>query len=265
MLVCGAHTVSWINKVDIVWPIMRRLKAAVIAPQWRATGVENVRLDLLIDLLQMQLDTGPESSLWRQTRPAPDLLDVAYEARHKQATDGRDRFYALLRLANRNGDEGVKPDYTASMQYVYNQIVERYLGDFRSFGTRLPGEEDMDNLANLERSSTLVLGNDTQISDSYNSTTSMRDAWNIRKELEDTVETTTHIKVPGHLEALTPDEWPPSFEPKDDPQLEIILNYVETTLQRTKELIRAGNLGRSACLIEQIGEDLRSCTNTWPA
>ena len=264
MLVCGAHTVSWVNKVDVVWPIMRRLKAALIAPQWRATGVENVRLDLIVDLLQMQLDTGPESSLWRKTRPAPDLLDVAYEARHKNSSDPRDRFYALLRLANRNGDESIKPDYSAPVQHVYNQIAEQYLGDFKSFGSRL-SPDDMDNHANLERPSTLVRGNDTQIPNSYDSTKSMRDAWNVRKEMKDTVETTSHIKAPNHVETPTPDEWPPSFKPKDDPQLEIILNYVETTLQRTKELIRAGSVGRSACLIEQMGKDLRSCANTWAA
>jgi hypothetical protein len=226
MLVCGYHSVGWLNKIDVVWPFMRRLKAAVLSPQWRATGVEEVRMDLLIDLLQMQLDTGPESAAWKQQRPKLDLLDMAYEAREKKATDPRDRFYAVHRLASGTTETEIVPDYSMSVEELYQRIEKQFLGDV-SFSNHdaqdqaiippLNGQDDPGSRSLLD------VPEDSIADDSVD----------------------LYVSEPASPQGVRPKM--------------VEFDHLEPFLKHTKDSVDAGSLKELACLLEQMAQDLRSC------
>ncbi|KAI6849108.1 hypothetical protein KC332_g7796 [Hortaea werneckii] len=90
-----------------------------------------VDLSPLINLLQMQLDTGPHYELWEEKRPLPDLLEIAYDTRHRETTDVRDQLYALVALLYRRRPSLVsefKSDYSMSVQETFEQL-EKSLQD----------------------------------------------------------------------------------------------------------------------------------------
>lgn len=231
MLVCGDHHLGWMNEPEIVFPFMRRLKAAAISPQWRSTGVETCRVEVLIDLLQMQLDTGPHSATWEERRPALDLLDIAYEARDKKSTDPRDRIFALLSLANRTKQSEIRADYTLSVEEVHRQMEFQLLSS--SSNDRIHDTDTLFPSNHRDQASV----EDQALLDAE------RDAW-------------LSVDSPAVAD-ITPRPNPPA-----DPQLDILLNDLTTTFQRTQQLIGNGGHARAACLLESLARDVRSCADT---
>lgn len=124
VLACGQYSIEWENEITEVLRFLRTLKAASLSPEWR---VSDIKIDLspLINLLQMQLDTGPQYALWEETRPLPDLLEIAYDTRHRKTSDMRDQLYALVMLLYRRRPSLVsefKIDYTMSVEETYEQL-----------------------------------------------------------------------------------------------------------------------------------------------
>ncbi|KAK3071913.1 hypothetical protein LTR53_007790 [Teratosphaeriaceae sp. CCFEE 6253] len=122
-LACGSHSIQWRNTAAIVRRFERSVKLAGISPQWQALGLPD--LDSLLQLLQLQLSTGPEAALYKQMQPRQGLLDVLYSMRHRQVSDPRDRYYALLGLTERNGvGRLLQIDYLQPVEEVYRQVIE---------------------------------------------------------------------------------------------------------------------------------------------
>lgn len=52
----------------------------------------------------------------------PDLLDVAYQMRHRRSTDPRDKVFALAGVAGRDG-EVFEVDYGQSMEEISRRLL----------------------------------------------------------------------------------------------------------------------------------------------
>jgi len=271
ILTCGAYSVTWVNKIDVVYPCMRALKAAAVSPQWRQPEFSRVSVDMLVELLQMQLDTGPESRLWKDRRPMPDLLDVAYDTRHRVSSDPRDRFWALLNLVNRSSTQRIFPDYSLPVEEAYLQMEQQWACDTSSVVAKkalsnsvlysdegTSGEEDVGHAESMRE-------------DEITYTSPMSASGVARQVLTPCVDaasrrTHQHPASLVHRDTQRQDLHCVSSsngcEPQIDPQLIIIRNHVESTLERTKQLFAADNIGRAAALLEQLAKDVRQCAYT---
>lgn len=58
--------------------------------------------DKLLQLLDVQLNSRPQAGWYQKQNRPTDLLDFAYDTRHRLVSDPRDRYYALLALARRS-------------------------------------------------------------------------------------------------------------------------------------------------------------------
>ena len=124
---CGQFKLSWLNKRDKVLGFTRAIKAAAISPEWKSAGMNDVDMDLLLNLLQRQLENGPEKDLYSRTRQPPDLLDISYEMRHRQAGDPRDRIIALLGLVDEQTRRQLAPDYSMTVGQTHRRFEEALL------------------------------------------------------------------------------------------------------------------------------------------
>lgn len=132
VLVCGSHRIEWSSTVQIVSSFVRAIKLAVVSPQWRELGLETASFDPLLQVLGLQLESGPEHHIWRREQPAPDLLDLAYDLRERKATDPRDRLYALASLRPSVDGRRLIADYSKTVEVVYSEfddIMTRGTGD----------------------------------------------------------------------------------------------------------------------------------------
>ena len=124
---CGPHSLSWLNTTREVLPFLRSIKLAVLSPQWISSRLQDVDMDLLLQLLQMQLTTGPGQRSFNRTRPPPDLLNIAYDMRHRSVMDPRDRIYGLLGLVDKKHHATLPIDYGMSWEEVYQHFEETML------------------------------------------------------------------------------------------------------------------------------------------
>lgn len=120
---CGPHHISWSNQIRPVLSFLRTIKIAVTSPQWQAMGLNNIDMDFLLGLLQSQLESGPDADLWANRSRMPDLLELAYSMRNRNATDLRDRIYALLGIAN--AENQIIPDYLKSAEDTYDEFARK--------------------------------------------------------------------------------------------------------------------------------------------
>ena len=124
-MICGTHEISWSNRISSVLGFLRAVKVAVVSPQWENATLNQVDMDLLLQLLHIQLDSGPDSEKWAHRQRGPDILDFAHSMRHREATDRRDRIYALLGLVgNSTATADLRPDYTKSIEQTFSEFVE---------------------------------------------------------------------------------------------------------------------------------------------
>lgn len=118
---CGDDEMSWNNNRECVRAFVRAMKLASISPAWSEAGFQEINMDGFISLLELQLSQTYSA----EELPSPDLLDIAYAMRHKQATDRRDMIYALLNLREGNTirDE-FHPDYRKSVHELYDDLIK---------------------------------------------------------------------------------------------------------------------------------------------
>ena len=74
--ICGTDRISWENPIKPVRAFEQSVKLAGISPQWSTAGLRKIILEPILQLLQLQLDTGPKAGLWKANRPAADMLNV---------------------------------------------------------------------------------------------------------------------------------------------------------------------------------------------
>lgn len=116
IVTCGRHhSFAWTFGAQTRL-FMRRIKFAALSPAWQQAGLDTVNVSPLIQLLEL----GTMAAFGRQEMP--DLLDVAYQLRHRQSTDPRDKLFALAGLAGRNG-EVFEVDYAQTMEEISSRLL----------------------------------------------------------------------------------------------------------------------------------------------
>ena len=121
---CGHHQFSWNNSIQQVRTFSRAIKVAVLSPAWAQTELSSVSMEPFLQVLQRQLENGPEGLVYKANLPPLDLLDIAYEMRDRKSTDPRDRIFAMLRFADEETRKKLQPDYSMSMEHLYRQFEE---------------------------------------------------------------------------------------------------------------------------------------------
>ncbi|KAK5688917.1 hypothetical protein LTS10_000897 [Elasticomyces elasticus] len=121
-LACGSHSIVWKNTIEVVRRFERSVKLAGISPQWQSMGLPN--LSSFLQLLTMQLDLSKEDKPFGLVRRPPGMLDAIYELRHRQVTDPRDRYYALLGVIGLRQAARLEPDYNLPVEKVYARVIE---------------------------------------------------------------------------------------------------------------------------------------------
>jgi len=132
MIQCGANTVEWTNDFLELRKIRVRVKSTAISPQWKAIFQgQEVDLAPFLDIIEAQIR---EVALQNEIAiPEKDLLDIMYDFRYRQATDPRDKIYAMLGLAqSKRVQVKVDPDYAESVEDAYKKLekaLEELYGD----------------------------------------------------------------------------------------------------------------------------------------
>lgn len=125
-LICGHHSLRWYNVGQEVYRFSRSLKAATLSPQWSEVSVGMNCLNPLIEVLRMQLTIGPDRGSWNDANQTPDLLDFAFDMRHRVSTDPRDKLFGLLGIAKSTG-------YSVSGPKIDVNYTKTYMGVFAEF------------------------------------------------------------------------------------------------------------------------------------
>lgn len=123
-MVCGNHQISWPSKIRRVYYFSRAIKTAVVSPKWKDLGLEYDFFDPLLQVLKLQLESGPDKAVWASKKPKPDPLDLMYNLREREATDPRDRLFALFRLRPFAGGRQLIADYDRSVGEVYKEFED---------------------------------------------------------------------------------------------------------------------------------------------
>jgi hypothetical protein len=132
-IMCGEHSMSWSMDSEDIFRFSRSLKVAVLSPQWKQHDVGIALLNPLMELLRLQLESGPGKATWEAAEWAPDLLDVAYDMHHRLSTDPRDRIFSLFAFTKGggNGTRGIEFEpwmsYSDTHEKMYENFVQRTL------------------------------------------------------------------------------------------------------------------------------------------
>lgn len=119
-IICGTDQMSWTNDPPSVRAFARSIKLAALSPGWSEVGLTDVSLDGFLGLLELQL----RQSVALEKIPPPDILDVAYSMRHRQATDPRDKIFAFLNLAeSRVVKHQFQVDYRKTLHEVFDDFT----------------------------------------------------------------------------------------------------------------------------------------------
>ncbi|PMD47201.1 HET-domain-containing protein [Hyaloscypha variabilis F] len=124
-LTCGSQTISWTSDVDTLRRILFRIKSVALSPEWQstqATRLNNLDWSPLLNILEMQLRTV---ALKEHITIEKNLLDIAFDFRHRRCVDPRDKYFAIFGLADKS--EGRQlfglPDYRLSLEEVHNRFM----------------------------------------------------------------------------------------------------------------------------------------------
>lgn len=96
---------------------------ACILPEWRNRGLNTIEMRPLLDLLDLQTSQRLDRHVVT-SRLTPDILDLAYDLRHRRSTDPRDKIFSLIGLVEDTAPrELIQPDYSLSLDEMY-EILE---------------------------------------------------------------------------------------------------------------------------------------------
>ncbi|KAH8707083.1 heterokaryon incompatibility protein-domain-containing protein [Phaeosphaeriaceae sp. PMI808] len=131
-LICGRHEVKWqSNDCIAVQHFMKMIKYAELLPQWDQMGLRMVNMQPLLDMLDLQIGNQLDRSWGVTHRSAPDILDVAYNMRHRLCVDPRDKVFGILGLVEHMWElDNFKPDYSMTEGQIY-EVLASILAAFR--------------------------------------------------------------------------------------------------------------------------------------
>lgn len=114
----GHLLVSW-NQGSATSKFLSRLKFIQISPIWEYSGLGDVNLQPVIDILTISRLALARA---RGAEVKPTIIDVLHDMRHRKSTDPRDMIFALLGLGLET--YGVMADYEISRDETYRRLFE---------------------------------------------------------------------------------------------------------------------------------------------
>jgi hypothetical protein len=130
VLYCGTHTIRW-RRLEAFEVILETFSAGPNNEDSRLKGVEKPLRDILMarTALQRPQELGPEPENGQLLLSLLPLLD---NLRNRQATDPRDKVFALLNIACDAKNSDLKADYRKSLAEVYALTAKWLLRTQRS-------------------------------------------------------------------------------------------------------------------------------------
>jgi hypothetical protein len=127
----GHLRLSW-DQGSTTSKFLSRIKFVQISPSWGYSGLCDVNLQPLVEML-----TISRLALARAegTVVTPTIIDVLHDMRHRQSTDPRDMIFALLGLGVET--YGVMADYEISREETYRRLFQ---------GLSQAAQEEMDEM-----------------------------------------------------------------------------------------------------------------------
>lgn len=122
IMMCGKSKLEWTNDPIQVRKFIRRLKFASISPQWEQAGLSEINLGRFLQVLNLQIQHIERQS-GKVYTPQPDILDIAFELRHRKASDRRDKLFAILGLVDQDKDSTFQPDYEMNVEAVFQRLL----------------------------------------------------------------------------------------------------------------------------------------------
>ena len=144
VLICGEDSFEWTNNLGAVLAFLRSVKLAAISPGWPP----GLSIHPMTELLDRQLENGPDAALWARRRPGVDVLSVAYELRNRQAVDARDKMYAILGLLDDETAGKLAPSYTIPIEEAFDKFVRLVESHSASYFAQLM--QPLENLPALD-------------------------------------------------------------------------------------------------------------------
>ena len=100
-MICGSRSFIWTHNPIRVRQFIRMVKYAAIQPEWLHSELARIDMHPLLELLDLQLGQQLDRSWGGSHRSAPDILDIAYDLRHRSSTDPRGHDLRVARLGQR--------------------------------------------------------------------------------------------------------------------------------------------------------------------
>jgi hypothetical protein len=123
IMMCGEDKFEWTNDPVQVRKFIRRIKYAAISPQWEEAGLSEVNVGPLLQVLNLQMQHIERQQKQNLTLP-PDILDIAFELRHRKASDRRDKLFAIMGLVDQENGSIFQPDYTMNVESVFQRLLD---------------------------------------------------------------------------------------------------------------------------------------------
>jgi hypothetical protein len=125
IMMCGKDSFQWTNDPAQVRKFIRRIKYAAISPQWEQAGLSEVNIGSFLQVLNLQIQ-----HIERQRNQAfavpPDILDIAFELRHRKASDPRDKLFAMMGLVDQKTGSTFQPDYSTNVETVFQRLLDSF-------------------------------------------------------------------------------------------------------------------------------------------
>jgi hypothetical protein len=122
-LQCGPHRISWAGNLQTLRALVFRIKSAVVSPVFNLHERDLSELDWtpLLYILESQMRQAARREGVILHR---NLLDVAFDFRHRRSYDLRDRYYAILGIIenDQGGSLYFKVDYSVPVEEVYKRF-----------------------------------------------------------------------------------------------------------------------------------------------
>jgi len=123
VMLCGRYQIQWAADLQTLRGLVFRIKSASISPMYRLSLRSASELDWspLLDILESQMRQAARREGVVLHR---NLLDVAFDFRQRNASDPRDKYYAILGIIedNKGGSLSFAPNYAMSAEQVYEDF-----------------------------------------------------------------------------------------------------------------------------------------------
>lgn len=120
-MICGHDQASWSTDLNSLRRLKFKIKFAATSPQWEYRPLHTVDLGPLLEVVETQLREVADVNGLRLEN---NLLGVVDQFRHREATDPRDKIYAMFNLAEgRRVQLDRIGDYSESREEAWERLA----------------------------------------------------------------------------------------------------------------------------------------------